>query len=132
MVRHEMISEVDIFNPFIGANHNRCDHSRSFSQYYKGVFSLCLVFVVRERVPFSFLCASCVKVNTFPASRADLRYIRVAGRQEIQHMWLFSAAWRSHRLVHSSSDAKLLFPLLVDLWIFVLLCVFFAALLSFL
>ena len=79
-----MISEVDIFNPFIGANHNRCDPSRSFSQYYKGVFSLCLVFVVRERVPFSFLCASCVKVNTFPASRADLRYIRVAGRQEIQ------------------------------------------------
>ncbi|XP_015765401.1 PREDICTED: uncharacterized protein LOC107344248 isoform X3 [Acropora digitifera] len=35
MVRHEMIAEVDIFNPFIGANHNRCDPSRSFSQYYK-------------------------------------------------------------------------------------------------
>lgn len=75
-----MIAEVDIFNPFIGANHNRCDPSRSFSQYHKGVFSLCIVFVVRERVAFSFLRASSVKVNTSPASRADLRYIQVAGR----------------------------------------------------
>ena len=46
-------------------------------------------------------------------------------RLVLQHVWLFSAAWRSHRLVHSSSDAKLLFALLVDLWIFVFFCVFF-------
>lgn len=26
-------------------------------------------------------------------------------RLVLQHVWLFSAAWRSHRLVHSSSDA---------------------------
>ena len=55
-------------------------------------------------------------------------------RLVLQHVWLFSAAWRSHRLVHSSSDAKLLFALLVDQWIngSLFFCVFFAALLSFL
>lgn len=47
-------------------------------------------------------------------------------RLVLQHVWLFSAAWRSHRLVHSSSDAKLLFALLVDLWIFVFSCVCFS------
>lgn len=46
-------------------------------------------------------------------------------RLVLQHVWLFSAAWRFYRLVHSSSDAKLLLALLIDLWIFVCLFVCF-------
>lgn len=54
-------------------------------------------------------------------------------RLVLQHAWLFSAAWRSHRLVHSSSDAKLYYSHYWSIYgsLFFFVC-FFAALLKFL